>query len=111
MRRHRRVRKKVLGSGERPRLTLHRSHLHLEAQLVDDISGKTLATCSTRQKAFRKSSGKGGGLEGARQLGVLVAEEALKQGIKQLVFDRGGYPYHGRVKALADSVRSKGLEF
>ena len=109
-RRHRRVRKKVSGTQERPRLAVHRSHLHLVAQLVDDSSGRTLLFCSTRDSEFRKSVPKGGTVEASRRLGELLAEAAQKAGFKKVVFDRGGHRYHGRVKAVADGARSKGLE-
>lgn len=108
-RRHLRVRKKVSGSLDRPRLVVHRSHLHLVAQIVDDMAGRTLLTCSTRHPEFRKKFPKGGNVEAAKQLGELVAQSASAAGIKKVVFDRGGYAYHGRVKALAEAARSKGL--
>ena len=110
VRRHLRVRKKVTGQADRPRLVVHRSHLHLVAQIVDDMAGKTLLTCSTRQPEFRKKFSKGGNVEAAKHLGELVAQTAGAAGIKKVVFDRGGYAYHGRVKALADAARAKGLE-
>lgn len=111
LRRHRRIRKQVVGSAERPRLVVHRSHLHLYAQIVDDRSGKILLACSTRHPQFRKAYPKGGDQEAARRLGLLLAEEAGSKGIRQVVFDRGGYLYHGRVKALAEAVREKGIRF
>ena len=107
--RHFRVRKKVAGSQERPRLVVHRSHLHMVAQIVDDVAGKTLLTCSTRHPEFRKKFQKGGNVEAAKRLGELVAQSASAAGIKKVVFDRGGYTYHGRVKALAEAARAKGL--
>lgn len=110
LRRHRRIRKKVRGSAERPRLVVHRSHLNLYAQVVDDIAGKTLLACSTLDPKLRKQAAKGGTLEAAKRLGQLLAKEASGAGIKKVVFDRGGYMYHGRVKALADSARENGLE-
>ena len=109
-RRHARVRKKVTGSPERPRLVVHRSHLHLVAQIVDDVAGKTVLTCSTRHADFKKKFPKGGNVEAAKQLGEFVAQSAVAAGIKKVVFDRGGYGYHGRVKAVADGARAKGLE-
>ncbi len=111
MRRHRRIRKKVIGTPSRPRLVVHRSHLHLEAQLVDDLSHKILAGCSTRGKEFRKKLGKGGDVESAKRLGAHVAAIAKEAGIAQVVFDRGGFPFHGRVKALAEAAREGGLIF
>ena len=110
LRRHSRIRKKVTGGADRPRMVVHRSHLHLVAQIVDDLAGKTLLTCSTRQSDFKKKFPKGGNVEAAKQLGGLVAQSAVAAGIKKVVFDRGGYGYHGRVKALADGARAKGLE-
>ena len=110
IRRHLRVRKKVSGSPERPRLVVHRSHLHLYAQLVDDLAGRTLLTCSTLQSEFRRKFPKGGNVVAAKHLGEQVAQGALSAGIKRVVFDRGGYAYHGRVKALAEAAREKGLE-
>ena len=82
----------------------------MEAQIIDDTAGKTLAACSTRQEKFQKVHPKGGNVEAAKQLGALIAESAKAAGIVRVVFDRGGYPYHGRLKAFVDGVRSKGLE-
>jgi len=110
LRRHFRVRKKMTGQADRPRLVVHRSHLHLVAQIVDDMAGKTLLTCSTRQPEFRKIFSKGGNVEAAKHLGELVAQTASAAGIKKVVLIAGGTPYHGRVKALADAARAKGLE-
>lgn len=111
LRRHRRIRKKVNGTPERPRLVVHRSHLHLYAQIIDDSHGKTVVACSTRQPKARGATPKGGNLEAAKLLGSLLAKRAHDAGIKQVVFDRGGYPYHGRIKALADAARVQGLVF
>ena len=113
-RRHLRVRKKVSGTQERPRLVIRRSSLHLYAQVVDDMEGKTLLTCSTLQTDFKKSSSKSknrGNIDAAKKLGELVAQRAKAAGVKKVVFDRGGYQYHGRVKALAEAARAQGLEF
>ncbi len=109
-RRHFRVRKKISGTAERPRLVIHRSHLHLSAQLIDDMAGKTLACASTQDPTFRKQMKAGGNIQAAQVLGKLVSQTAQKSGIKKVVFDRGGYRYHGRIKALADAVRETGLE-
>ena len=109
-RRHFRIRKKVSGSPERPRLVVHRSHLHMQAQIVDDTAGKTLVSCSTNHPDFIKAYKKGGNVEAAKRLGEMVAEAAKKSGISKVVFDRGGYPFHGRVKALTEAARAKGLE-
>ncbi len=106
--RHRRIRKKVVGMPERPRLSLYRSHKHLFAQVIDDMAGKTIVGCSTKDKRLKLASG--GTILAAEALGKFVATEASGKGIKKVVFDRGGYVYHGRVKAFAEAVRSGGLE-
>jgi large subunit ribosomal protein L18 len=106
VRRHRRVRSKVTGSAERPRLVVFRSNHGIEAQLVDDLEGKTLAAASWLQL---KKSFKGSKTEQAAEVGKLLAENAKKAQIANAVFDRGGYLYHGRVKALADAAREGGL--
>lgn len=110
--RHRRIRKRVNGLPERPRLNVFRSHKHLYVQIINDVDSKTVLGCST--KACLKKQGqaqRGGNVSAAEQLGQVVAQEAIKRGIKQVVFDRGGYAYHGRIKALAESARKAGLEF
>lgn len=109
-RRHKRIRKKLSGSSERPRLVVHRSHLHLYAQLVDDQTGKTLLACSTLQADLLKQVKNGGNVAAAKKLGETIAASAVAAGIRKVVFDRGGYAYHGRVKALAEAARTKGLE-
>ena len=106
---HRRIRHKVRGTTERPRLAVYRSLKHIYAQVVDDAASRTLAAASSAEKNY--SAGGGGNLEGARQVGKLVAERAKEHGILKVVFDRGGYLYHGRVKALAEAAREAGLEF
>ncbi len=106
-RRHRRVRGKISGTAERPRLNVFRSAKHIYAQIIDDVSGKTLAAASTKDKDF---SGNGGNAEAAKAVGKAIAKKASDAGIKTVVFDRGGYVYHGRVKALADGAREGGLE-
>lgn len=103
---HSRIRKKVRGSAERPRLAVFRSLKHIYAQVIDDDSGKTLASASTAEKAF---SGNGGNISGATAIGKTIAERALAAGVSNVVFDRGGYLYHGRVKALLDATREAGL--
>ena len=108
---HRRVRKKIQGSAERPRLCVFRSKKHIYAQLIDDAAGATLAAASSKCKAFLNESKRGCNKEGAAVVGKLLAERATEKGIKRVVFDRGGYLYHGRVKALADASRKGGLEF
>jgi large subunit ribosomal protein L18 len=107
-RRHRRVRKRLFGTAERPRLVVFRSNRGIEAQLVDDVDGKTLAAASW---LHLKKSFKGSKTEQAAEVGKLLAENAKKAEIQEAVFDRGGYLFHGRVKALADAAREGGLKF
>src|ERR671936_613699 len=107
-RRHRRVRGKLIGTAERPRVSVFRSNRGISAQLVDDLEGKTLAAASWQQL---KKSLKGSKTEQAAEVGKLLATNAKKAGIEQVVFDRGGYLYHGRVKALAEGAREGGLRF
>jgi large subunit ribosomal protein L18 len=104
---HRRIRKKVRGTTERPRLAVYRSLNHIYAQIIDDDSGKTLVSASTLEKDLRGQTG--GNVEAAIRVGKAIAERALAAGITQVVFDRGGYVYHGRVKALIDASREAGL--
>lgn len=104
---HRRIRKKVSGSAERPRLAVYRSLNHIYAQVIDDTDGKTLAAASTVEKDLRGTQG--GNIDAAARVGTAIAERALAAGVSQVVFDRGGYIYHGRVKALADAMRAAGL--
>jgi len=105
---HRRIRQKLAGTPERPRLCVYRSLHHIYAQVIDDSEGKTLASASSAEKGAKAS---GGNVAGAKAIGKLVAERAKEHGIRKVVFDRGGYLYHGRVKALADAAREAGLEF
>lgn len=106
---HERIRHKVRGSEERPRLAVYRSLKHIYAQVIDDHKGHTLAAASSSEK---NSTVKGGGnLSGAKEIGRLVAQRAKDKGINKVVFDRGGYQYHGRIKALAEAAREAGLEF
>ncbi len=111
LRRHRRVRKRVFGTPERPRLNVFRSLNHIYAQVIDDVSGHTVVSASTLDPEIRDSLAGKTKTEKAKEVGKLVAKRALEKGIKQVVFDRGGYKFHGRVKALADSAREAGLEF
>jgi large subunit ribosomal protein L18 len=104
---HSRIRRKVKGDTERPRLAIYRSLNHIYAQVIDDARGQTLASASTTEKDLRGNSG--GNLDAARRVGQTIAERALAKGIEQVVFDRGGYLYHGRVKALTDAARAAGL--
>ena len=110
LRRHRRVRKKVEGSADRPRLAVFRSNKHLVAQVIDDDAGRTLAAASTAE-ADQRSAGSGSTVDAATRIGQLVAERAKSAGIDQVVFDRGGFIYHGRIAALAAAARDAGLEF
>ena len=112
-RRHTRVRRKVSGSPERPRLAVNRSLRNITAQVIDDSSGRTLAAASTADRELRDTlAGKGGGnVSAAEAVGRLVATRAKAAGVERVVFDRGGFKYHGRVAALADAARSEGLEF
>ena len=108
IKRHNRVRSKISGTAERPRLCVFRSENHIYAQIIDDVAGSTLVSASTVEKGF---DGKGGNCEAAKKVGAAVAERALQKGIEEVVFDRGGYIYHGRVKALAEGAREGGLKF
>jgi large subunit ribosomal protein L18 len=110
-RRKRRIRKKISGTAERPRLCVFKSSRHMQAQIIDDTRGVTLASASTLSKELRGESGYPGNVESAKRVGALIGRVASERDIKQVVFDRGGYPYHGRVKALADAAREAGLEF
>ncbi len=112
MRRHIRLRKKISGTAERPRLSVFRSLHHIYAQVIDDVKGTTLLTVSTLDPELRKNlDGKSGNIEAAKIVGTTVAKKAIEKGIKQVVFDRGGQIYHGRVAALATAAREGGLEF
>jgi large subunit ribosomal protein L18 len=104
---HARIRAKLSGTGGRPRLNVYRSLNHIYAQVVDDENGVTLASASSLQMKLKT----GGNIASAKEIGKAVAERAIEKGIKQVVFDRGGYLYHGRIKALADAAREAGLEF
>jgi len=107
-RRRRSIRKRVVGTPQRPRLSVYRSLKHMYAQIIDDISGTTLAAASTRDT---EATGATGNADAARAVGVTIAERAKKAGIEACVFDRGGFRYHGRVRALADAAREGGLKF
>jgi len=109
IRRHRRVRKKVRGSTERPRLAVFRSNNHITAQIIDDVAGKTLAAASTTEADLR--SGATGNKDAAKKVGALIADRAKAAGVTKVVFDRGGFKYHGRIAAVADAAREGGLEF
>lgn len=109
-RRHERIRKGVRGTPERPRLSIYRSLNHISAQIVDDVGGKTILGLSTQSKEFPAAKD-AGNVKGARELGKMVAKKALGKKIQEVVFDRGGFLYHGRVKAFADGAREEGLKF
>ena len=104
---HARIRRKVKGDTEKPRLAIYRSLNHIYAQVIDDHLGKTIVSASSTEKDLRGNSG--GNLDAAKRIGAAIAERALAKGIEQVVFDRGGYLYHGRVKALTDAARKAGL--
>ena len=108
IKRHNRVRGKISGTAERPRLCVFRSKSNIYAQVIDDVAGATLASASSVEKGFE---GNGGNCEAAKKIGAAIAERALQKGIEEVVFDRGGYIYHGRVKALAEGAREGGLKF
>ncbi|HHN64143.1 MAG TPA: 50S ribosomal protein L18 [Nitrospirae bacterium] len=110
-RRHRRVRKKVYGRPDRPRLCVYGSLNHIYAQIIDDYKGHTMVAASTLDKEIRGEIKHGGNVDAARKVGTLIATRAVQKGIKRVVFDRGGFKYHGRIKALADAAREAGLEF
>ena len=107
IKRHKRVRAKISGTPERPRLSVYRSENNIYAQVIDDVAGNTLCSASSVEKGFEG----GGNIESAKEIGRLIAERAIAKGIEEVVFDRGGYLYHGRVQALADAAREAGLKF
>jgi large subunit ribosomal protein L18 len=111
IRRHLRVRKRVAGSSERPRLSIFRSNIHIYAQVIDDTAGQTLAAASTMESSLVSSLKGKTKIERAKAVGQLIAERAKAAGIDKVVFDRGGFKYHGRVQALADAAREAGLNF
>ena len=110
-RKHLRVRKNVSGTTERPRLCVYRSNSHIYAQIIDDTNGTTLAAASSLDKDVKSQVANGGNIEAAKEVGKLIASRASDKNITAVVFDRGGYIYHGRVQALADAAREAGLEF
>lgn len=109
--RHGRVRKRVIGTAEKPRLNVFRSLAHIYAQVVDDSTGQTIVSASTVDKELKAQSKTGGNIEAAKLVGGLVGKRAVEKGIEEVVFDRGGFQYHGRVAALADGAREAGLKF
>ena len=110
-RRKLRIRKNVTGTGERPRLTVFRSAKHIYAQIIDDVTGTTIASASTLSKDLRGGLGEGNKTDAAKKVGALVAQQAKGKNIDKVVFDRNGFLYHGRIKALADAAREAGLDF
>jgi large subunit ribosomal protein L18 len=111
---HLRQRKRIVGTDERPRLSVFRSVAHIYAQLIDDLSGKTIASASSTEPALQASFAKdvkGGNAKGAAAVGQVIAARSIEKGIKRVVFDRGGFLYHGRIRAVADAARKAGLEF
>ncbi len=110
-RRHFRIRRRLSGTQERPRLNVFRSEQHIYAQVIDDVAGRTIVSASTVEKSVREQIQHGNTVEAAQAIGKLVAERAKEKGISAVVFDRGGYLYHGRIQALADAAREAGLEF
>jgi len=110
-RRHRRVRKRIVGSAQRPRLSVFRSARHIYAQIIDDEQGKTVAAASTQSKEIRDQTKASNKTAAAKLVGELLAAKAMAARVDQVVFDRGGYKFHGRVKALATGVRERGLKF
>jgi large subunit ribosomal protein L18 len=109
--RHIRLRKKVSGTPERPRLAIHFSGQHITAQVIDDLAGATLASVNTTEEVFRKDSSNRANVATAIKVGKLIAERGLSNKVEKVVFDRGGFHYHGKVKALADAAREGGLQF
>ncbi|MHB1626812.1 MAG: 50S ribosomal protein L18 [Bacilli bacterium] len=110
-RRHARIRRQLSGTASRPRLNVFRSGNHIYAQVVDDAAARTIVSASTVEKDFRASAGRGNTVAAAQAIGKLVAERAVAAGVTAVVFDRGGYLYHGRIQALADAAREAGLVF
>jgi len=106
---HNRIRKKVVGTQERPRLAVFRSQKQIYVQAIDDISGHTVVAASSVEKAFKETGKSGGNVDGAKVIGEFIGKRLLEKGIKQAVFDRGGFHHHGRIKALADAAREAGI--
>lgn len=111
LRRHRRVRKRIMGTSERPRLCVYRSNANIYAQLIDDFAGKTLVNASSLNSSLTEKKNNTTNVEIAHEVGILIGKRALEKGISEAVFDRGGFLYHGRVKALAEGAREAGLNF
>lgn len=111
LKRHNRIRVKIFGTSERPRLSVYRSNKHIYAQIIDDVKGLTLVAAGTIEPTLREKFAHGGNIEAAKEVGKLIAERAKSAGIETVVFDRGGFLYHGRVAFLADAAREAGLVF
>lgn len=111
IKRHYRIRKRLLGTKDIPRLSIHRSNKNLYAQFIDDIANTTILSLSTNDEEFKKEHKSGCNIEAAKKMGSYIAAKAKKKGIEKIIFDRGGYLYHGRIKALADAARESGLRF
>ncbi len=109
--RHKRLRKKIFGTPERPRLAVFKSEKHIYAQIIDDTTARTLVAASTVEKDIKERVKKTWNIEAAKEIGKVISQRALEKGYKNVVFDRGGHKYHGRIKALADAAREAGLEF
>ena len=109
--RHQTIRVKLSGTTEAPRLAVYRSTKHIYAQLIDDVKGVTIVSASTVDKDLKQAAGHGGNIDAAKAVGDAIAKKALKKGVKDVVFDRGGFLYHGRIAALADAAREAGLNF
>ena len=108
---HRRIRKKISGTPERPRLAVFRSQSHIYAQVIDDGTGRTVCSASSLDEALKKDAKRGANVASAKAVGTLIATRAKEKGVEAVVFDRGGFQYHGRIKALADAARKGGLKF
>ena len=108
---HRRIRKKISGTPERPRLAVFRSQSHIYAQVIDDGTGKTVCSASSLDETLKKDAKRGANVASAKAVGSLIATRAKEKGVEAVVFDRGGFQYHGRIKALADAAREGGLKF
>lgn len=108
---HFRIRKWVSGTSERPRLSVHKSNKHIYAQLIDDVSASTLVFCSTLQPIFKNENNKTWSIDSAKKIGEMIAKSAIEKGITNVVFDRGGFKFHGKIAALANAARNAGLKF
>lgn len=110
IKRHKRIRRKISGTPETPRMTVYKSNTNIYAQIIDDVAGKTLVSCSTLEKGVKEGLESTSSVAAAKKVGEMIAKKALEKGIEEVVFDRAGYIYHGKVKELADGARSQGLK-